>query len=59
MVFSHATGTVSLAYMMVDVWDCFLYWWVFALCSCLPATIGKTFGIFFSILKGKFNKCIF
>ncbi len=22
MVFSHATGTVSLAYMMVDVWDC-------------------------------------
>jgi hypothetical protein len=25
MVFSHATGTVSLAYMMVDVWDCSLY----------------------------------
>jgi hypothetical protein len=24
MVFSHATGTVSLAYMMVDVWDCSL-----------------------------------
>ena len=25
IVFSHATGTVSLAYMMVDVWDCSLY----------------------------------
>ncbi len=25
MVFSHATGTVSLAYMMVDVWDSSLY----------------------------------
>jgi hypothetical protein len=25
MVFSHVTGTVSLAYMMVDVWDCSLY----------------------------------
>jgi len=41
---------------MVDVWDCSLYWWIFALCSCLPATIGKTSGIFFSILKGKLNK---
>jgi hypothetical protein len=44
------------AYMMVDVWDCSLYWWIFALWSCLPATIGKTSGIFFSILKGKLNK---
>ncbi len=25
MVFSHATGTMSLAYMMVEVWDCSLY----------------------------------
>ncbi|XP_023344059.1 transmembrane protein 107 isoform X1 [Eurytemora carolleeae] len=36
---SHATATVSLAYMMLDLWDCSLYWVVFSLCSCIPATI--------------------
>ena len=39
---SHATATVALAYMMVDVWDCSLYWWVFSACSCIPATIGNS-----------------
>merc|ERR1711915_974977 len=36
---SHATATVSLAYMMLDLWDCSLNWWIFSLCSCIPATI--------------------
>lgn len=36
---AHATATVALAYFALDVWDCDLYWWIFALCSGLPALL--------------------
>ena len=34
---AHASASVALAYFCLDVWDCHLYWWVFAFCSALPA----------------------
>jgi hypothetical protein len=34
---AHASASVALAYFCLDVWDCNLYWWVFSLCSVLPA----------------------
>ncbi len=34
---THATASVALAYFALDVWDCDLYWWIFGLCSGLPA----------------------
>ena len=34
---AHASASVALAYFALDVWDCDLYWWIFAFCSALPA----------------------
>ncbi len=34
---AHASASVALAYFCLDVWDCNLYWWIFGLCSALPA----------------------
>ncbi|KAH8041600.1 hypothetical protein HPB51_017045 [Rhipicephalus microplus] len=34
---AHCAATVALAYFVVDLWNCFAYWWIFALCSVLPA----------------------
>ena len=36
---AHASATVALGYFALDVWDCDLYWWIFALCSALPALL--------------------
>ena len=30
-------ASVALAYFCLDVWSCDLYWWIFGLCSALPA----------------------
>ncbi|XP_050740159.1 transmembrane protein 107-like [Eriocheir sinensis] len=35
----HSGASVSLAYLVLDAWDCRLYWWVFALTSVLPALL--------------------
>ncbi|KAK8727388.1 hypothetical protein OTU49_017479 [Cherax quadricarinatus] len=35
----HTGASISLAYMVMDSWDCQLYWWVFGLTSALPASI--------------------
>ena len=39
---THATATVSLAYLILDIWDCDLFWWIFSIGSCLPAIIEMT-----------------
>ena len=36
-IIAHATATVALGYFALDVWDCDIYWWIFGLCSGLPA----------------------
>ena len=38
-IIAHATATVALGYFALDVWDCDLYWWIFGLCSGLPALL--------------------
>ena len=38
----HASATVSMAYLILDVWDCGLFWWIFGLCSCFPAVVELT-----------------
>jgi len=35
----HGTATVAMAYLILDMWDCGLYWWIFAFCSCFPAIV--------------------
>ncbi len=39
---AHATASVALSYFALDVWDCSLYWWIFAFCSALPALAELT-----------------
>ena len=34
---AHSSASVALAYFCLDVWSCDLYWWIFGLCSALPA----------------------
>ncbi len=36
---AHASATVVLTFFCLDEWDCDLYWWVFGLCSALPALV--------------------
>jgi len=38
----HSTATVAMAYLILDIWDCDLFWWIFALCSCFPALVELT-----------------
>ena len=33
----HAAASVAMAYLILDTWDCDLFWWIFSLCSVLPA----------------------
>ncbi len=36
---AHASAAVVLGYFALDVWDCNLFWWIFVLCSGLPALL--------------------
>ncbi|XP_068249645.1 transmembrane protein 107-like [Palaemon carinicauda] len=38
-ILCHSGASVSLAYMVIDVWDCRMYWWVFGLTSVIPTLI--------------------
>lgn len=38
----HSTATVAMAYLILDIWDCDLFWWIFSLCSCFPAVTELT-----------------
>ena len=38
----HSTATVAMAYLILDIWDCGLFWWIFSLCSCFPAVTELT-----------------
>ena len=38
-IMTHATASVAMGYFALDVWDCNLYWWIFAFCSALPALV--------------------
>ncbi|KAK3858977.1 hypothetical protein Pcinc_034867 [Petrolisthes cinctipes] len=49
----HSGASVALAYMVVDVWDCHLYWWVFGLASVLPAVVEVL--VFVNVLMLKKN----
>ena len=31
-----------MAYLILDIWDCDLFWWIFALGSCFPAITELT-----------------
>ena len=33
----HAAASVAMGYLILDTWDCDLFWWIFSLCSVLPA----------------------
>jgi hypothetical protein len=35
-IMAHASGALLHAYFILDVWDCWLYWWIFTLTACLP-----------------------
>ena len=39
---THATATVAMAYLILDIWDCDLFWWIFSLCTCFPAVVELT-----------------
>ena len=39
---THATATIALAYLLLDIWDCDLFWWIFSVCSCFPAVVELT-----------------
>ncbi|XP_063232915.1 transmembrane protein 107-like isoform X2 [Bacillus rossius redtenbacheri] len=43
-VLCHSSGSVLLSHFLFDAWNCRLYWWVFALCSVLPAAVDLASG---------------
>ncbi|XP_071533944.1 transmembrane protein 107-like [Panulirus ornatus] len=49
----HCGASISLAYMVLDSWDCRLYWWVFALTSFFPAM--TEIGVMINVLMFKKN----
>lgn len=36
---AHASGALLHAYFILDMWDCWLYWWIFGFTACLPFTV--------------------
>ncbi|KAM3926066.1 transmembrane protein 107 isoform 1-T1 [Leptodactylus fuscus] len=34
---AHASASVALLFYLFEAWMCAVYWWIFALCSALPA----------------------
>ncbi|XP_075062567.1 transmembrane protein 107 isoform X1 [Mixophyes fleayi] len=34
---AHASASVALLFYLFEGWQCPVYWWIFALCSALPA----------------------
>ncbi|XP_044138785.1 transmembrane protein 107 isoform X1 [Bufo gargarizans] len=34
---AHASASVALLFYLFEGWTCAVYWWIFALCSALPA----------------------
>ncbi|KAE8747546.1 hypothetical protein FOCC_FOCC005707 [Frankliniella occidentalis] len=46
---AHSSATVLLAHFLFDVWNCEVYWWIFTLCSALPATLEL--GAFVKLLQ--------
>ncbi|KAK7070648.1 hypothetical protein SK128_022703 [Halocaridina rubra] len=52
-ILCHSGASISLAFMVIDVWDCRMYWWVFGLCSVLPTLIEV--GVITSVLILKKN----
>lgn len=49
----HSGASISLAYLVLDTWDCRLYWWVFGLTSVLPALVEV--GVMINVLMLKKN----
>ncbi|KAK8394138.1 hypothetical protein O3P69_006376 [Scylla paramamosain] len=50
----HSGASISLAYLVLDTWDCRLYWWVFGLTSVLPALVEV--GVMINVLMLKKNR---
>lgn len=49
----HSGASIALSYLVVDVWDCSLYWWIFGLASVLPAVVEVL--VFVNVLMLKKN----
>ncbi|KAJ1527943.1 hypothetical protein ONE63_007876 [Megalurothrips usitatus] len=46
---AHSSAAVLLAHFLFDVWNCEVYWWIFAFCSALPAILEV--GAFVKLLQ--------
>ncbi|KAK3928452.1 Transmembrane protein 107 [Frankliniella fusca] len=46
---AHSSASVLLAHFLFDVWNCDVYWWIFSLCSALPAVLE--IGAFMKLLQ--------
>lgn len=36
---AHVSASVALLFFLFEQWDCDIYWWIFAICSLLPAFV--------------------
>ncbi|XP_024122883.1 transmembrane protein 107 isoform X2 [Oryzias melastigma] len=36
---AHASASVALLFFLFEQWECDIYWWIFAICSVLPAFV--------------------
>ncbi|XP_068179678.1 transmembrane protein 107 like isoform X1 [Antennarius striatus] len=36
---AHASASVALIFFLFEQWECDVYWWIFAICSVLPAFV--------------------
>ncbi|XP_072497216.1 transmembrane protein 107 isoform X2 [Notamacropus eugenii] len=49
----HCCAAVSLAFFVFEGWECYVYWYIFAFCSVLPASTEVILVIAVFVLKKK------
>lgn len=49
----HSSASISLSFMILDTWDCNIYWWIFVLCSIIPTLIEAGVMVQVLMLKKK------
>ncbi|XP_068960216.1 transmembrane protein 107 isoform X1 [Petaurus breviceps papuanus] len=48
---AHCSAAVSLAFFVLEGWECYIYWYIFAFCSLLPASTEVIMFIAVFVLK--------
>ena len=48
----HSVGSLALFCLMLDCWDCSIFWWIFALTIVVPMVCETYVVVRFTLLEG-------